>query len=126
MPDTRRNTKETARKLRKSMTDAERTLWRHLRNRGLISLKFRRQVPVGEYIVDFLCYEKMLIIEVDSGQHSVQQDQDRKRERYLEKQGFKVLRFWNHDVLKNINGVAEKIMEFCKISSETGPSPRPS
>jgi very-short-patch-repair endonuclease len=123
MDDKRRNPKEKARKLRKNMTNAECTIWRHLRNRGLINLKFRRQVPIGEYIVDFLCYEKMLIIEVDGGQHSWQQDHDQKREKFLEKQGFKVLRFWNHDVLKNINGVAEKIMEFCGDSPETKPSP---
>ena len=123
MNHTHRNLTENARKLRKNQTDAERVLWRHLRTRNLMNLKFKRQVPIGDYIVDFLCYEKNLIIEVDGGQHAEQQVYDQKRKKWLESQGFKVIRFWNHDVLKNLDGVAEKILECC--GEDPHPSPLP-
>jgi len=116
---TRKST-EIARTLRKQMTDAERVLWRYLRNRNLTNLKFRRQVPIGGYIVDFLCYEKKLIIEVDGGQHAVEEEADRKRTEWLEKQGYRVIRFWNHDVLMNMDSVARKILEYCGVDE---PSP---
>jgi len=88
-----------AQKLRKNQTDAEKRLWQHLRNRQILNYKFRRQHTMGPYVVDFICIEKGLIIEVDGSQHFDQQIYDLKRTTYLEGQGFLVLRFWNNDVL---------------------------
>ena len=102
-----------ARKLRKSMTDAERKLWYILRRRYLEKYRFRRQVPVGSYIVDFLSYELRLIIEIDGGQHADQIEYDNRRTLWLEEQGYRVLRFWNNEVLTNLDGVAEVIMREC-------------
>lgn len=100
-----------ARELRKNMTDAERTLWRHLRLRQFGGNKFRRQQIVGKYIVDFVCFEKRLIVEVDGGHHSDQVGYDSERTLWLQEQGFRVLRFWDNQVLKEIEVVEEKIME---------------
>ncbi len=105
------NLTERAKDLRKSSTDAERFLWKLLRTKQVEGLKFRRQQPIGKYIADFVCFEKSLIIEVDGGQHSTDKDAD--RDSWLISQGFKVLRFWNHDVLLNIEGVVEMIRESC-------------
>jgi very-short-patch-repair endonuclease len=90
-------------------TDAERKLWSVLRNRKFTGVKFRRQVEVDGYIVDFLCPEVRLIIEVDGGQH--RPDRDARRTVYLESQGFRVIRFWNNDVLQNLDGVWTTINE---------------
>ena len=100
---------ERARGLRRDATDAETLLWRRLRNRQLGGAKFRRQVPITPYIADFLCAETRLIIELDGGQHEV--EADRARTIFLEAQGFRLIRFWNHDVLGNIEGVIETIAE---------------
>jgi very-short-patch-repair endonuclease len=108
-----------ARHLRKNLTDAERILWRYLRLRQLEGYKFRRQQPIGEYIVDFVCFEKMLIIEVDGGQHSQQESYDRRREDSLEDQGFQALRFWNNQVIDEIDGVKEAIMTALRSDSMT-------
>lgn len=94
--------RERARALRKNPTEAERALWRHLRLRQLDEHKFRRQQPVGSYIVDFICIEKRLVVELDGGQHSEQVASDAERTAWLEGEGFRVLRFWNHEVLKDI------------------------
>jgi very-short-patch-repair endonuclease len=94
-----------ARNLRKNLTDAERTLWQKLRARGLEGHKFRRQVPLGPYIVDFVCKSAQLVVEVDGGQHAEQEDYDRKREHFLRSQGYEVVRFWNNEVLGNLEGV---------------------
>ena len=91
------------------MTDAERVLWRVLRDRGL-GTKFRRQVPIGAFIVDFVSLERHVVIEVDGGQHAERQS-DRHRDNDLEERGFTVLRFWNNDVLRNLEGVVEAIRE---------------
>ena len=91
------------------MTDAERVLWQHLRNRQINGVKFRRQVPIGKYIVDFQSVECKLIIEVDGGQHSEQLEYDRQRTHFLESQGYKVVRYWNHEVLGNLDGVLETL-----------------
>ena len=98
-----------ARKLRKESTDAERVLWKHLRNRQLAGHKFRRQEIIGNYIVDFLCLEAKLIIEVDGSQHMEQMNYDNERTEYLQSLGHKVIRFWNHEVLNNTEAVLEKI-----------------
>jgi very-short-patch-repair endonuclease len=96
-----------ARELRQKMTDAERVLWKHLRSRQL-QYKFRRQTPKGTYIPDFVCLEKKLVVEVD-GAHHLNSAYDKNRDTWLSEQGFRVLRFWNSDVLKNTEGVLEKI-----------------
>ena len=93
-----------AKRLRKDMTLAERSLWFNLRGNRL-GVKFKRQVPIGSYIVDFICMERRLIIEVDGGQHQVNQDYDKMRTAYLNSIGFKVLRFWNNQVLQELRVV---------------------
>jgi len=95
-----------ARELHRKPTDAENALWRALRSRRLRAFKFRRQHPIAPYIVDFVCLEERLIVEVDGGQHAVE---DPTREALLRGRGFRVLRFWNHDVLTNAAGVLEAI-----------------
>jgi very-short-patch-repair endonuclease len=105
----RPNTKDFSRELRSNMTDAEAHLWQHLRARQILSLKFRRQHPAGKYILDFACIEAKLAIELDGGQHNELQMQDNLRTAWLESQGWKVLRFWNNEVLQNTEGVLEEI-----------------
>ncbi len=100
---------DRARKLRRSPTNAERMLWQHLRLRQFGQHKFRRQRPIGSYIVDFVCLEKDLIIEVDGDQHDERTEYDEKRTRWLESQGFTVLRFSDHEVLTEIESVREVI-----------------
>jgi very-short-patch-repair endonuclease len=96
-----------AKLLRKNFTDTERLLWKYLRTKQMEGCKFRRQEPIGSYIVDFVCHEKRMIIEVDGGQHSADRERDDERDKWLEGQGYKVLRFWNNEVLTNIKGVLE-------------------
>ncbi|MBS3906015.1 MAG: endonuclease domain-containing protein [Syntrophaceae bacterium] len=98
------------RQLRKNMTDTERVLWRHLRLRQIDGYKFRRQQPIGKYIVDFVCFEKKLIIEVDGGHHADQLGYDAKRSAWLEKEGFRILRFWDNQVLEEVESVKEVIV----------------
>ena len=100
-----------ARKLRKNLTDAERALWRHLRTRQIAGHKFRRQQPIGRYIVDFVNFEERLIVEVDGGHHSEQVDRDATRTTWLEARGYRVLRFWNNQVLEDIEAVKEVILD---------------
>jgi very-short-patch-repair endonuclease len=114
---------DRARGLRLGMTDAEQALWYRLRNRQLEGCKFRRQHPIDRYVVDFVCTERWLVVELDGGQHFDQQDYDDARTRYLQTNGYRVLRFWNNDVLTNIESVLEVVME-CLASP--GPSPQPS
>jgi len=101
--------KTKARELRKNPTEAERKLWKYLRLRQLRSYKFRRQQPLGPYIVDFVCLEKKLIVELAGGQHSMQINYDARRTEWLEVHGFRVLRFWNNEVLEEIKVVEEVI-----------------
>ena len=101
---------QNARQLRKNMTDAERSLWRLLRQRQINGLRFRRQVPIDHYIVDFACLEARLVIEVDGGQH-FESETDKRRDACLHAQGFRVLRLWNNDVLSNPDGVHRVITE---------------
>ncbi len=98
-----------AKKLRCRSTEAEKLVWRYLRARRLAGLKFRRQHPIGKYITDFICLEKGIIIEIDGGQHANERNKDREREAWLKNQGFKVLKFWNNEVLENLEGVLEAI-----------------
>jgi very-short-patch-repair endonuclease len=100
----------SARRLRRNQTDAERMLWFRLRDRRLEGWKFRRQAPVDRFIVDFICADAKVIIELDGGQHSVQTQKDAERTAILESMGYLVLRFWNNDVLAKIEGVLETIL----------------
>ena len=101
---------KTARRLRRQQTDAERLLWSRLRDRRLNGWKFRRQFPVDRYVVDFFCADAHLILELDGGQHAVRTDVDSARTKILETMGFFVLRFWNTDVIRNMDGVLEEIL----------------
>ncbi|HLG31293.1 MAG TPA: endonuclease domain-containing protein [Candidatus Brocadiales bacterium] len=116
------NLTNIAKNLRKRATEAERLLWRYLCGKSLKELKFRRQQPIGRYVVDFVCFDKKVIIEVDGGQHAKHKDME--RDRWLQGQGFKVLRFWNNEVLNNLEGVLEKIKEVAL--SHPPPNPLPS
>jgi very-short-patch-repair endonuclease len=100
--------KQNARRLRKQMTDAERALWYLLRRKQVDGHRFRKQVPIGKYIVDFACLSARLIIEVDGSQHA-ESAADAERDAWLQSQNFKVLRFWNNDVLMSAEGVFEVI-----------------
>ena len=110
-----------ARELRAAMTDAERLLWRCLRMRQLGAHRFRRQVPVGPYIVDFACLRARLVVEVDGGQHAGSSG-DRRRDAFLRAAGFRVLRFWNHEVLAQPEAVCAVIL----ARLAPGPPPQPS
>ena len=98
-----------AKAMRHIATDAEKKLWRLLRSRQLDAAKFRRQVPIENYIVDFACHEERLIVEVDGGQHA-ENPRDAERDKRLAALGYRVLRFWNNDVLRNPSGVLETIL----------------
>jgi very-short-patch-repair endonuclease len=103
------------------MTDAERIFWNLVRNRNLSGLKFVRQYPVGPYVADFACRERMLIVEIDGGQHAeAKADQDIRRTAMLNREGYSVLRFWNHEVLKDLSGVHDMLHA---VLSGNGPSP---
>ena len=98
-----------SRDLRLNSTRAEWEVWRHLRNRQLGGFKFVRQEPIGRYYVDFLCRDRRLIVEIDGGQHS-DTEADRKRDAELAARGYRVIRFWNNDVLGNIEGVMQVLL----------------
>ncbi len=98
-----------ARELRENQTDAERLLWSRLRGRQLAGFKFRRQHPVPPFIVDFACIEARLIVELDGGQHAENASADARRTACIEREGFRILRFWNNEVLGNLEGVLETI-----------------
>jgi very-short-patch-repair endonuclease len=97
-----------ARRLRANQTDAETVLWNRVRNRQIDGHKFARQVPIGPYVCDFVCRQRELVIEVDGGQHA-ESASDALRDRYLIAKGYRVLRFWNNDVLGNLEGVLTTI-----------------
>ena len=105
----------TARRLRRDSTDAERALWRRLRGRRFEGYKFRRQVPFDPYIADFVCDDAKLVIEVDGGQHDWEREKDEIRTRHIEQFGFRVIRFWNNEVLSNMDGVLEQILIELKL-----------
>jgi very-short-patch-repair endonuclease len=97
------------RRLRRNKTEAEGLLWSRLRNRQLEGAKFRFQTQVGDFVPDFVCSDAMLIIELDGGQHGDQTEQDAARTLALQAAGYTVIRFWNNDVLANVNGVLEEV-----------------
>lgn len=112
-----------AKDLRQQATEAEQTLWQRLRNRQILNAKFRRQHPIPPYIVDFVYLDRQLIVEADGGQHAERQTQDEKRTAFLEAQGFRVLRFWNDEVLTETETVLEVI--FCALNETPHPNPLP-
>jgi len=112
-----------ARLLRRDATAAEKVLWRALRE-AFPPIRFRRQVPVGPYFVDFLSFGARLIVEVDGGQHAEAVEYDARRTRFLEAQGYRVLRFWNNDVLENLEGVIETIAKSLSLWEREGAAQR--
>jgi len=113
-------------KLRGDMTDAERKLWWHLRHLPIEHSHFRRQATIGPFFADFACHERRLVIEVDGAQHNQPENvaRDAERSAYLRAQGYRLLRFWNNDVLKNVDGVMEAIL-VAMHQSEASPPPLP-
>lgn len=97
--------------LRKNLTDAERKLWQVLRAKRFSGYKFKRQQPIGKYIVDFVCLRQKLVLEIDGGQHSENVVRDSDRTKWLEQEGFRVIRFWNNEVLINRDEVTQVILE---------------
>ena len=108
-----------ARQLRKNSTPAEQNLWGHLRRKQMKGCKFRRQCPIGPYTVDFVCSQRMLIIELDGEHHNDQAEADAERTGWLSSQGYRTLRFWNHEVLHQTEHVLRHILR----SLEAVPQP---
>ena len=102
-----------AKQLRKNSTKAEALLWGRLRAKQMHGIKFRRQQPIEDYIVDFVSFEKRIVIELDGGQHKTNTRKDNERDRFLAENGFIVLRFWNNDVFDNLEGILEVIRKKC-------------
>ncbi len=117
------NRKLRAQTLRKTSTEAENKLWGSLRNRRLRGWKFRRQAPIGNYIVDFVCLDAKVVVEVDGGHHQEQAGYDEERSKWLRCEGYRVLRFWNNQVLKEIESVQESILT--ELGHGGGPVPSP-
>ena len=113
-----------AKQLRKTMTDVEQKLWYQLRAKRFASYKFRRQVPMQKYIADFVCYEPRIVIEVDGGQHADQKEYDQKRDEFFMQKGFKVLRFWNNEVMENMEGVLTVILNTLQVTPLPNPLPQ--
>jgi very-short-patch-repair endonuclease len=114
-----------AKDLRKRLTATEQHLWKHLRGKQFEGLKFKRQQPVGKYIVDFMCFEKKIIIELDGGQHMqlLEKQKDGERDAWFEAQGYTILRFWDNEVLMNTRGVLEVISTYCQEHPPLNPLP---
>ncbi|WP_420642830.1 endonuclease domain-containing protein [Candidatus Leptofilum sp.] len=114
-----------AREMRQQPTEPERRLWQHLRRKQLGGFRFRRQQPLGAYIVDFYCHEARLIVEVDGDSHAFQEKYDAERTAWLEEQGNHVIRFWNVEVMQNLDGVLQVILAKCEalVSSEQNQPP---
>jgi very-short-patch-repair endonuclease len=112
-----------ARTLRSGMTDAEQRLWSSLRGKQLFGHKFRRQHPVGPYIADFACVEMKLVVELDGGQHQEQVAYDERRTAFMRMHGWTVLRFWNNDVLGNLEGVLATVIDALGTQPPSQPSP---
>lgn len=110
---------DNAKSLRRTMTDAEQRLWYHLRAHRFMGKKFKRQKPLGCYVVDFVCLEEKLIIELDGGQHAESIEYDQERDAWLSSEGYTVLRFWNNELMENMDGVLEQI----RLTLSPGPSP---
>lgn len=113
-----------AKTMRRVPTEAEKKFWWMVRDRRLGGYKFKRQYPIGRYIADFVCIEAKLIVELDGGQHAEQQEYDAKRDAFFNSEGFRVVRFWNPEFLKNQDGVARQLLALL-VGGRT-PSPQPS
>ena len=109
-----RGAKKRARAMRRAPTEAERKLWRALRDRRLQAIKFRRQTPIGPYVADFLCVEHRLVVEADGSRHA-QNTGDIVRDSWLTEHGYKILRFWNHDILTTQESVLATIAAACGL-----------
>jgi very-short-patch-repair endonuclease len=121
-----KQTRRQARTLRKGPTDAERKIWQVLRSLKPLGVHFRRQAPIGTYIADFAWHEGKLVVEIDGGQHAqTQKAYDERRTSWLESQGYRVLRFWNNDVLRSPRGVGEAILAAARESGALPKSPTP-
>jgi very-short-patch-repair endonuclease len=120
-----RRQRDNAKAMRSEMTDAELKLWNALRANRLMGLKFRRQLPIGPYIVDFACPSKRLIVEADGSQHADNMAYDAKRTAFLEHSGWKVLRFWNDDVLKDVDSICQHILNVSGLSAPPNAMPTP-
>jgi very-short-patch-repair endonuclease len=116
--------RDLARQLRRNLTDAERKLWRSLRGRHFAGFKFRRQQPLGPYVADFVCLERRLVIEADGGEHAERAGRDAERTRWLAARGYRVMRFWNHQVLGETEAVLAAIHE--ALGEHPSPQPSPS
>ena len=119
------NLRDQAKSLRSHQSEAEQRLWYYLRAHRFVGLKFRRQKPVGRFIVDFICHERHLIVEVDGGQHAEQNAYDRDRDSWLRGQGYRVLRVWNHEVIQQIDAVLERIRMVALSPTPPNPLPPP-
>jgi len=113
-----------AKQLRSTMTEVEKKIWYQLRAKRFAGYKFRRQVPMGKYIPDFICYQPKLIVELDGGQHALQQDYDKVRDAFFVSEGFRVLRFWNNEVMENMDGVLTVILNALKKPPLPDPLPQ--
>ena len=118
--------RDRARQLRRAMTDAERAAWKQLRGRELAGFRFRRQVPLGPYIADFVCFEARLILELDGGQHGepAGREADDRRTAWLTGQGFRVARFWNHEVFQDWDTVEQELWRLLTVPRAV-PHPSP-
>ena len=114
-----------AKELRRNRTEAEKRLWERLRRKRIHGFRFRQQVPLGRYVVDFVCFEAKLIVELDGGQHAERAAYDARRTEWLESEGFRVLRFWNNEVFENIEGVEEVIQAALDSAGGAHPLPNP-
>lgn len=123
MPERPRRPTKQAQRLRNNSTDAERLLWLELRQRRLAGHKFSRQIPLGPFICDFVCRRAMLVIELDGGQHSANADEDAQRTRFIERAGYRLVRFWNNEVMENMEGVLRTILRALDACPPPGPLP---
>jgi very-short-patch-repair endonuclease len=105
--------KQFARDLRNNPTDVERLLWQRLKSSQVEGIKFRRQQPIEDFIVDFVSFEKKIVVELDGGQHAEAAEKDKRRDECLTMNGYKVLRFWDNEVIQNMEGVLEAIRTSC-------------
>jgi very-short-patch-repair endonuclease len=105
------------------MTDAERRLWYELRAYRFDGRKFRRQAPIGDYVVDFVCFEVKLIVELDGGQHASRVEKDDARTAWLNSQGYRVMRFWNYQIFEEFDSVLEAIWNALRVAPSPQPSP---
>ena len=112
-----------ARTMRHVPTDAEKKFWWQVRDRRLAGYKFKRQFLIGRYIVDFVCLDRGLVVELDGGQHAQQTAYDKEREAFLRTRGFRVIRFWNYDVLTNMDGIVESVLRELKKPPHPALSP---